>query len=213
MKTGIYARVSTTDKGQDPELQLKDLRAYCQAREMSVVGEYVDVGISGGKDRRPELDKLMEMVRKRKLDCVVVWKLDRWGRSVTHLVNSIAELGSLGVSFVSYKENIDLSTSAGKLMFHIISAMAEFERDIIKERVRAGVAHARSKGKQIGRKGLAPVERKKIIDLRQGDPSMSVRTIARKSGQSVGSVHKTLQFLRTGKVDGQGFFIGAEGRS
>ncbi|MHB8880424.1 MAG: recombinase family protein [Thermodesulfovibrionales bacterium] len=206
MRTAIYARVSTTDKGQDPELQLTDLREFCQRREWTVEGEFVDNGVSGAKDRRPELDKVMELVRKRKVDAVIVWKLDRWGRSVQHLVNSISELGNLGVAFVSYRENIDLSTPAGKLMFHIISAMAEFEREIIRERIRAGIANARRKGKRLGRKPVPPVERLKVIEVHLKHPDLSVRELAKMTGLKKSTVHKTLSDFREGDGDFERFF-------
>jgi DNA invertase Pin-like site-specific DNA recombinase len=190
-RVALYCRVSTTDKGQDPNLQLTPLREYCQAREWTVAGEYIDVGQSGAKDRRPELDRLLNDTRKRKIDCIIVWKLDRWGRSLKHLINSLSELQGLGVSFVSYQENIDLSTPAGKMMFHIIGAMAEFERALIGERVKAGIQNARTrKNIVIGRKPLPPIVKDSVKDLRgQG---LSIRAIAKKLKLSVGSVHKTL---------------------
>jgi len=192
-RVALYARVSTTDKGQDPHLQLNPLREYCQAREWTVSGEYIDVGQSGAKDRRPELDRLLNDARKRKIDCIMVWKLDRWGRSLKHLINSLSELQSLGVAFVSYQENIDLSTPAGKMMFHIIGAMAEFERELIRERVKAGIQNAQKKGIKVGRKALPPIVTDKVRELR--GEGQSIRTIAKKMKLSIGSVHKTLSNL------------------
>ena len=153
-KVGLYGRVSTTDKGQDPELQLKDLRAYAHARGWKVFGEYVDVGESGAKDRRPELDRLMEDSRKRRIDGILVWKLDRFGRSLKALVNTLEELKGLGVQFVSYTENLDFSTPAGRAMANLIGVFAEFERDLIRERVKAGIQNAKSKGIRVGRRPL-----------------------------------------------------------
>ncbi len=115
LRVAIYARVSTADKGQNPEVQLKPLREYCTARDYEVFSEYVDVGQSGKKDRRPQLDRLMDDSRKRLIDCIIVWKLDRFGRSLKHLVTTLDELNSLDVSFISYQENIDLSTPSGRL--------------------------------------------------------------------------------------------------
>jgi len=132
MKAALYARVSTVDK-QDPEMQLKALREYCKSRGIDIAGEYVD-RTSGVKDRRSSLDQLMDAAKKRRIDMIAVWKLDRFGRSLKHLVTSLDELNSLGVVFVSYQENIDLSTPSGRLMFHVIAAMAEFERELIRER-------------------------------------------------------------------------------
>ncbi len=204
MKVAIYGRVSTIDKGQDPEMQMKPLREYRLARGWELEGEYVDY-ITGVKDRRPKLDLLMDAARKRQIDVVLVWKLDRFGRSLKHLIASVDELNSLGVGFVSYQENIDLTTPVGKLMFHIIGAMAEFERELIRERVRAGIANARTKGKQIGRKGIAPIERRKIIEVHEQNPKLSVRQIAKQTKQKPSTVHKTLSLFSAGKIDREGF--------
>lgn len=135
------------------DLQLNDLRAHTQARGWKIYQEYTDKGQSGGKERRPALDTLMEDCRKRKVDAVLVWRLDRFGRSLRHLVNTLDELKQLGVAFVSYKENLDFTTSTGQLMFHLLAAFAQFEKDLIKERVVAGLANARSKGRKLGRPG------------------------------------------------------------
>ena len=204
-RVALYCRVSTTDKGQDPNLQLTPLKEYCQAREWTVAGEYIDVGQSGAKDRRPELDRLLNDARKRKIDCIMVWKLDRWGRSLKHLINSLSELQGLGVSFVSYQENIDLSTPVGKMMFHMIGAMAEFERALIGERVKAGIENARRKGTRFGRKPIPPIDHKKIIDVYLSDKSQSIRNIAKKINMNYGTVNKTLSFFRDGKIDIEGF--------
>ena len=151
MNAALYARVSTRDKGQDPEMQLTELREFAAKRGWQVVGEFVDIGASGSKDSRPQLDAMMRLAKSRKLDVIAVWKLDRFGRSLRHLVDAIAELEALGVAFVSLRDNLDLTTPAGRMMFHVIGAMAEFERELIRERVRAGLAHARSKGQKLGR--------------------------------------------------------------
>src|SRR5258706_13552041 len=154
MRAALYARVSTSDKGQDPEVQLRELREYCQRRGFTITGEYVDIGVSGSKDSRPQLNRLLAAAHRRQCDAVLVWKLDRFGRSMKHLVNSLAEFESLGVAFISLKESLDLTTPAGRLMFGIISAMAEFERDLIRERVRAGISNRRAKGFRVGRKPI-----------------------------------------------------------
>ena len=151
MHTALYARVSTRDKGQDPEMQLTELREFAAKREWQVVGEFVDVGVSGSKESRPQLDAMLRLAKTRKLDVIAVWKLDRFGRSLRHLVDELAELKAVGCAFVSLRDNLDLSTPAGRMMFHVIGAMAEFERELIRERVRAGLAHARSKGQKLGR--------------------------------------------------------------
>ncbi|MBE0425767.1 MAG: recombinase family protein [Nitrospirae bacterium] len=190
IRAALYARCSTSDKGQDPELQLAPLREYCQRRDLAISGEYIDNGISGTKDRRPELDRLLDAARKRQVDLILVWKLDRFGRSLKQLVTALDELSNLGIGFISYQDNIDLTTPQGRLMFHIIGAMAEFERELIRERVKAGIENARRKGKRLGRKALAPIVSDKVIALRQD--GFSYRDIARKLEVSLGSVHKTL---------------------
>jgi DNA invertase Pin-like site-specific DNA recombinase len=164
MRAAIYARVSTTNHGQDVNMQLRELREYCERRSLEIAGEYTD-NASGSKDSRPELNRLMADAKLRRFDAVCVWKLDRFGRSLRHLVNALADLESLGVSFISLKDNLDLSTPSGRLMFQIIGAMAEFERSLIQERVRAGLRNARAKGKRLGRPRVA-VDPSRIARLR-----------------------------------------------
>lgn len=118
-RVALYARVSTLH-GQDPELQLRELREYAAARGWSRAGEYIDTGISGAKESRPQLNRLMADAHRRKFDAVLVWKLDRFGRSLRHLVNALAELEARGIAFVSLRDNLDLSTPSGRLMFQII---------------------------------------------------------------------------------------------
>ncbi len=202
-RTAIYCRVSTADKGQNPDLQLIPLRDYCKARGWTVVSEYIDRGVSGAKERRPQLDKLMNMAKKRQVDCIVVWKLDRWGRSLKHLINSLAELQSIGVSFVSYSENIDLSTPAGKMMFHVIGAMSEFERSLIVERVRAGMAVARLRGQQIGRTPTPQHVIKKVIDVFQAE-HLSVREISKKTETPRSTVFRIIQDFKAGNINADG---------
>ena len=170
-------------------MQTRDLREYCERRGFEIAGEYTDVGISGSKDSRPELNRLMADAKQRRFDAVCVWKLDRFGRSLRHLVNALADLESLGVSFISIKDNLDLSTPSGRLMFQIIGAMAEFERALIQERVKAGLRNARAKGRKLGRPRL-PVDAVKIGSLRS--QGRSVREIAEELGYSRSLVHKTL---------------------
>jgi len=187
MKIAIYARVSTIGHGQDSGMQSQDLEEFCQLREFQLVDSYIDEGVSGSKDSRPELNRLMADARKRRFDAVLVWKLDRFGRSLKHLVNALAEFQALGVAFISYKESLDMTTPAGRLMFGVIAAMAEFERDLIRERTKAGVAFARSKGKRIGRPRLA-VQTTEITRLRASGHSL--RSIGRTLGISEGSVRR-----------------------
>ncbi len=150
----LYARVSTNNGHQDPEMQLVELRDYAVRRGLIVTGEFVD-RVSGSKESRPQLNQLMADAKLRKFDAVIVWKLDRFARSLKQLVNALAEFESLGVAFVSLRDNLDLGTPSGRLMFQIIGAMAEFERSLIQERVRAGLWNARTKGKQLGRPRIA----------------------------------------------------------
>jgi putative DNA-invertase from lambdoid prophage Rac len=132
-------------------MQLAELREFAAKRGWRVVGEFVDIGVSGSKESRPQLDAMMRLAKGRKLDVIAVWKLDRFGRSLRHLVDALAELKAVGCAFVSLRDNLDLTTPAGRMMFHVIGAMAEFERELIRERVKAGLAHARSKGQKLGR--------------------------------------------------------------
>jgi DNA invertase Pin-like site-specific DNA recombinase len=188
-RVALYSRVST-HHGQDPELQLRELREYAEARGLTIVQEYTDVGFSGSKDSRPALNQLMADARRRRFDSVLVWKLDRFGRSLRHLVNALAELEALGVAFVSFRDNLDLSTPSGRLMFQIIGAMAEFERSLIQERVKAGLRNARAKGKKLGRPRTA-IDESRVEKLR--DAGASWRAIAAEMGVGVGTVHRTSQ--------------------
>jgi DNA invertase Pin-like site-specific DNA recombinase len=154
LRCAFYVRVSTNNGQQNPEVQLNDMRPFAESRDWQLVGEYVD-HCTGSKESRPELNRLLADARQRKFDVIVVWKLDRFARSLKHLVIALAEFESLGVQFVSLKDNLDLTTASGRLMFQIIGAMAEFERSLIQERVRAGLRNARAKGKRLGRPEVA----------------------------------------------------------
>jgi DNA invertase Pin-like site-specific DNA recombinase len=147
----IYARVSTQE--QEPENQLAELRRYCAARGWTP-SEYVDRGVSGAKERRPALDRLIADARRRRFDVVVCWRLDRLGRNLKHLITVLDEWQALGLAFVSLNEGIDATTPAGKLQMHLLGAIAEFERERIRERVVAGLRRARSQGKRLGRPRL-----------------------------------------------------------
>jgi DNA invertase Pin-like site-specific DNA recombinase len=157
MKAAIYARVSTFD--QEPENQLQELRRYATARDWTSA-EYVDRGVSGAKDRRPALDELLRAARRRRFDVLVCWRLDRLGRNLRHLITLLDELQALGIAFVSLAEGIDATTPAGKLQMHILGAIAEFERERIRERVLAGLQRARAHGRRLGRpRAHVPIER------------------------------------------------------
>jgi DNA invertase Pin-like site-specific DNA recombinase len=186
LRIALYARVSTADKGQDPEMQLSELREYAERRGLVVHGEFVD-RVTGSRESRPALDQLMADASLRKFDVLAVWKIDRLGRSLKHLVVTLAELDSLGVAFVSLKDNLDLSTPSGRLMFQIIGAMGEFEKSLIQERVRAGLKHAKAKGKRLGRPKKS-VDSVKVLALRSAGHSW--REVAEKIGAGIGTVYR-----------------------
>ena len=187
MRIGIYARVSTKD--QSCELQVRDLRAYCTARGFDLIREYVDVGQSGAKDSRPELNKLMDDARKRQFDAIVVWRFDRFARSTKHLLSALEEFRSLGIQFISYQENIDTSSALGQALFTIVSAVAQLERDLIRERVTAGIRNAQANGKKQGRP-KSSVDRDRILELKA--EGHSLRQIAATLGVSYGTVRERL---------------------
>jgi DNA invertase Pin-like site-specific DNA recombinase len=171
MTAALYARVSTTD--QTCENQLIELRRYCEARGWAIGREFVDTGVSGSKDRRPALDELMTDAKRRRFDTLIVWRLDRLGRNLRHLVVLLEDLQALGIGFISLGEGIDLGTPAGRLQLHILAALAEFERSRIQERVRAGIARVRARGQRLGRPVL-PVPRQRL----QTVEGLSVREAA-----------------------------------
>ena len=180
-RVALYARVSTKNNGQDPETQLRDLRRYVAERQWHLYREYCDNGISGTKDSRPALDELMDAARKRRFDMVLVWRFDRFARSTKHLILALEEFKNLGIDFVSYQENIDTSSPLGSAIFTIISAVAQLERDIIAERVKAGLRRAKERGKRIGRPKIS-VNEAAIRRLRAGGHSL--REIAQQVGIS-----------------------------
>ena len=185
----LYARVSTSDKGQNPEVQLADLRRYSTAREWHIVEELVDHGYSGGSDDRPALKQVMSMARTRRADVILVTKLDRLARSLKHLVALLDEFGSLGIQFVSISDQIDMTTASGRLMLHIVAAFAEFERSLIRERTIAGLAFAKSQGRRLGR---PPAKREGEI-LRLRAAGLSYREISRQLGVSRGAVYRAVK--------------------
>jgi DNA invertase Pin-like site-specific DNA recombinase len=186
----LYARVSTLD--QNCDVQLEELRRYASKRFASY-HEYTDAGVSGVQRHRPQLDNLMKDARKRRFDVVLVWKFDRFARSLKHLIESLDEFSARGIDFVSMTEGIDTMTPAGQLLFHIVGAVAQFERDLISERVRAGLAHARAMGKHIGRP-RAKVDIQSVTNLRS--KGNSLRNIARTLGIPVSRVRRALVHAR-----------------
>jgi DNA invertase Pin-like site-specific DNA recombinase len=191
-RTAIYGRVSTLD--QSTESQLLDLRRYVQDRGWKVYREYVDNGISGTKESRPELDRLMADAKKRKFDIVLVWRFDRFARSTKHLIIALEEFRNLGIDFVSYQENIDTSSPLGSAIFTIISAVAQLERDIIAERVKAGLRRARENGKKLGRPKGTALDIEKIHGLRK--KGWSLQQIATELNTSKTTVSRLLGAFR-----------------
>src|SRR3954447_10337341 len=178
----IYARVSTFE--QDTELQLRDLRHYCQQRGWTAV-QYVDTGVSGAKSSREQLDRIMSQARQRKFDVVICWRFDRFARSTKHLLEALEEFRSLGIGFISHQEAIDTTSPMGKLLFTIVAAMAEMERSILIERVRAGMATAKAKGKSVGRPNKV-FRRDKAIQMRA--EGLSWRVISMRLGVAVSTL-------------------------
>jgi DNA invertase Pin-like site-specific DNA recombinase len=187
MRVALYARVSTKD--QSCEMQLRDLRAYCAARGYEDVREYVDAGVSGSKDSRPELNRLMDDARKRRIDVVLVWRFDRFARSTKHLLTALEEFRGLDIRFISFQENLDTSSPLGQALFTIIAAVAQLERDLIRERINAGIRNARAKGTTLGRP-TRKVDTEEILSLRS--EGMSLREIAKKERLGYGTVRKAL---------------------
>jgi DNA invertase Pin-like site-specific DNA recombinase len=171
-------------------MQLTELREYASRRGWAVAGEYVDEGVSGSKDSRPALNRLMDDAHRRRFDIVACWKVDRFGRSLKHLVNALADLDSYGVAFVSVRDNLDLSTPTGRLMFQIIGAMAEFELSLTKERVKCGLVNARANGKRLGRPRRV-TDGDRILQMKA--EGASLRAIANAMGIGYGTVRKRLR--------------------
>jgi DNA invertase Pin-like site-specific DNA recombinase len=179
LRTAIYARVSTLD--QDPAMQLRELRAYAAHRRLPITAEFIDQ-VSGTTADRPALERFWQAVRSRKVDTILVWKFDRFARSTKQLIDALEEFRHLGVDFISITEQIDTSSPMGKAMFTVISAIAEFERSLISERVRAGIAKARANGKPHGRPKLDPRIIQQIQHLRR--EGQSLHHIAKQLGIS-----------------------------
>jgi DNA invertase Pin-like site-specific DNA recombinase len=192
MRAAIYARVSTSNNGQNPEMQLRELRDYCERRGLEITGEYVDAGVSGAKEHRPQLDALLAACRKRCVDAVVVYRYDRFARSLRQLVNALEEFRSLGIEFISLREGVDTSTPNGRLVFGIFASIAEFERELIRDRVKSGIAAARSKGKRLGRPRVG-VDAARIASLRDSGASWSAITV--QLGLSAGTAKRAYYSL------------------
>ncbi len=177
-RAALYARVSTVAHGQDVALQLDELRAVATQRGWRIAGEYADEGVSGRRERRPGLDRLMSDARRGRFDVVAVWRFDRFARSTRHLLQALEEFRTLQVEFVSLREAVDTSTPLGRAMFTIVAAVAELEREIIRERVLAGVARARAKGHRPGPVPRVVIDPEALAALLAG--GVSVREAARR---------------------------------
>jgi DNA invertase Pin-like site-specific DNA recombinase len=189
-RVAIYARISTTNHGQDVSLQTRELEQFAIARGWQVVGSYVDKGVSGAKDSRPELNRLMADAHKRRFDVVCVWRFDRFARSVSHLLRALETFRALGIEFVSFSEQMDTSTPTGKMVFTVLGAVAELERSLIVERVRAGLRNARAKGRRIGRPRIA-ADGPRVAALRKAGSSWS--EICKQTGLSKGTAQRAYQ--------------------
>jgi DNA invertase Pin-like site-specific DNA recombinase len=199
IRAALYARISTLNHGQDPEVQLRELREFCHQRGFTLAQEYVDRGICGSREQRPALDKLIADCRKRIVDAVVVYRYDRFARSLRQLVNALDEFRSLGIDFISIHEGVDTSTPNGRLVFGIFASIAEFERELIRDRVRSGLAAAKAKGKRVGRPRVA-VDVRRIASLRcQG---RSWAEVSRETGISKGTAQRAIADLPKTPVAG-----------
>jgi putative DNA-invertase from lambdoid prophage Rac len=192
MRIAIYCRVSTADKNQDINLQMIPLREYAERQGWSIAKEYVDVGYSGGTDKRPGLQAMLKDCRRRLVDGVVIWKLDRLFRSLEHFVQLTSELQSLGIRLISLTEAIDLGSAQGRLLANLLAVFSEFEKDLIRERVLEGLVNARRKGKKLGRPSK-DVDVETMLNLRT--KGFGIKRIARQMKLSVGKIHKTLSEL------------------
>jgi DNA invertase Pin-like site-specific DNA recombinase len=189
MRIGLYARVSTMHN-QNPEMQLAELREHAARRGWKVVGEYIDQGFCGARERRPELDRLWVDCRKRKVDAVLVYRYDRFARSLRQLVNALEEFSALGIDFISLHEGVDTSTPNGRLVFGIFASIAEFERELIRGRVISGLAAAQARGVRLGRPRTS-VDADQIASLRASGASW--REVAEQMGIGVGTACRALQ--------------------
>jgi DNA invertase Pin-like site-specific DNA recombinase len=190
-RAALYARVSTNNGHQNPEVQLRELREYCQRRGWEIAGEYID-HMSGAREQRPSLDRLLSDSRRRLVDSVVVYRYDRFARSLRQLVNALEEFRSLGIEFVSLHEGVDTSTPNGRLVFGIFASIAEFERELIRDRVKSGLAAARARGKRLGRPRVV-VDAARIGRLRASGASW--RTITGQLGVSKGTAQRAAASL------------------
>jgi len=185
----VYARVST-DR-QTADMQLNELRDFVKRSKWKIYQEYIDQGYTGSNTKRPGFIEMMIQARRKKFDILLVWKLDRLSPSLKDLINTLDELGSLGIDFISYENQLDTSTPTGKLVFQIIGAVAEFEKDIIRERVKAGLANTRRKGKRLCRPPISDDVFKKAAYLRA--EGLSFRKVGKSLKVDEGTVRKRIK--------------------
>jgi DNA invertase Pin-like site-specific DNA recombinase len=186
----LYMRVSSVD--QHPEMQEHELKEFIRRRGLSLYKVYTDIGTSGAIEKRPALDRLMADAHRRCFDVLAVWKFDRFARSVSHLLRALETFNALGVEFVSLSEQVDTSTPTGKMIFTVLASVSELERSLIRERVRAGIQHARNKGKRLGRPPLRVLDAHDVSALRRERTRTKVpfRMLAAKYGISVFTAFK-----------------------
>ena len=189
LRVALYARVSTLDKGQDPETQLIQLREYAKRRNFEIIGEFIDYA-SGTSEERKQYKLMMQAAKKRKIDVVLVWRYDRFARSTQALVNALKAFKNLGIDFISYQENIDTTTPTGELIFHVMASLAQFESSLISERVKAGMQRAKAQGKNISRPKLAKNKLNRIMELKE--QGLSMNQISIQSGVAYGTVYNYL---------------------
>ena len=192
-RVAIYARVATFEKGQDPETQLLQLREYAERRGFIVIGEFIDHA-SGTTENREHYKAMLDMVRKRQIDVVLVWRYDRFARSTQALINALNEFNKLGVDFISYQENIDTTSMQGELIFTIMASFAQFESRLISERVKAGMARAKAQGKRVSRPTLSTSMQEQIKTLH--NQNRSINYIHKELGISYGSAWNYVQKLK-----------------
>lgn len=197
-RVAFYSRVSTTH--QNVELQEREIKAYLQSKpdEYILIEGYSDIGISGSKSSRPELNRLLEDAKTGKFEVLIIWKMDRLGRSLSHLIKLVDDLKNCNVKIISVKDNLDFTTPSGELLFHLLGAMAQFERELIKERVISGLEAAKAKGIKLGREKDSDRDDDLIKDLRH--QGLSIRAIAKKLGITGSKVQRSLGGKCIGKV-------------
>lgn len=191
LKVATYSRVSTDDKGQNPQVQVAELRRYCLARGWTIAHEIVDHGYSGGTDDRPGLKKLLKLVKSREVDAVVVVKLDRLFRSLKHLVTTLEDWQASGIIFCATADAVDYSTPSGRLFAQILGCLAEFEKSLLRERTMMGLAYARSQGKTLGR----PKKRNDVAILKLRDSGLTYTQIEKELGCERSAIYRALKAM------------------